>query len=82
MGSTTPPEPQSLVCKTEMTQLTLPSGQPADCMTHPLNVHLLLQSRQVAAELIADAKAALASYDPAKAAPLVGLAEYILGRQN
>ncbi len=51
-------------------------------MTHTLNVHLLLQSRQVAAELIADAKAVLASYDPAKAAPLVGLAEYILGRQN
>lgn len=40
------------------------------------------QSRQVAADLIADAKAALANYEPAKAAPLVGLAEYILGRQN
>jgi geranylgeranyl diphosphate synthase type II len=40
------------------------------------------QSRQVAQDLIADAKAALSGYDPAKAAPLIGLAEYILGRQN
>ncbi len=40
------------------------------------------QSRQVAKDLIADAKAALQPFPPAKAAPLVGLAEYILGRQN
>ena len=45
-------------------------------------MRLLLQSRQVAQDLIADAKAALSGYDPAKAAPLIGLAEYILGRQN
>jgi DNA anti-recombination protein RmuC len=49
----------------------------ADCV-----LRLPLQSRQVAQDLIADAKAALSGYDPAKAAPLIGLAEYILGRQN
>ena len=37
---------------------------------------------QVAADLIADAKNALEKYDSAKAAPLIGLADYIFGRQN
>lgn len=41
-----------------------------------------MQSRQVAYDLIAEAKAALKPFDQAKAAPLVGLAEYILARQN
>jgi geranylgeranyl diphosphate synthase, type II len=42
----------------------------------------LEQSRQVAAQLIADAKDALSPYDPYKAAPLVGLADYIYARTN
>ena len=37
----------------------------------------LERSREIAEELIAEAKAQLVSYDPAKAAPLYALAEYI-----
>lgn len=40
------------------------------------------RSKEIAEELIADAKAQLASYDPAKAAPLYALAEYIKMRKN
>ena len=39
-------------------------------------------SRDVAAGLIADAKAALDGYDPARAAPLLALADYIGSRTN
>jgi len=42
----------------------------------------LERSKEIAEELIADAKAQLASYDPAKAAPLYALAEYIKMRKN
>ncbi len=40
------------------------------------------KSKEVAQGLIAEAKAQLVGYDPAKAAPLVGLAEYIISRTN
>ena len=40
------------------------------------------KSKQVAAGLISDAKACLADFEPAKAAPLVALADYIGNRQN
>eukprot|EP01024_Parvocaulis_polyphysoides_P029153 TRINITY_DN26302_c0_g3_i1.p2 TRINITY_DN26302_c0_g3~~TRINITY_DN26302_c0_g3_i1.p2 ORF type:complete len:350 (+),score=50.37 TRINITY_DN26302_c0_g3_i1:157-1206(+) len=40
------------------------------------------RSREVAEELIAEAKAQLSIYEPIKAAPLIGLAEYILNRTN
>lgn len=42
----------------------------------------LERSKEVAKELIADAKAQLAGYDPAKAAPLLSLADYIGSRTN
>jgi len=42
----------------------------------------LEESRRIADELIADAKALLDVYDPKLAAPLVGLAEYIKNRTN
>ena len=42
----------------------------------------LEESRQVAAELIDDAKRALDRYDPAAAAPLLALADYIGSRTN
>lgn len=37
---------------------------------------------QIADELITEAKAQLSAYDPAKAAPLYALAEYIRARKN
>lgn len=37
---------------------------------------------QIADELIEDAKAQLTQYEPARAAPLVALAEYIRNRKN
>eukprot|EP01025_Chloroclados_australasicus_P057135 TRINITY_DN7111_c0_g1_i1.p1 TRINITY_DN7111_c0_g1~~TRINITY_DN7111_c0_g1_i1.p1 ORF type:complete len:233 (-),score=39.62 TRINITY_DN7111_c0_g1_i1:305-955(-) len=40
------------------------------------------ESRKIATDLIEDAKAQLADYDPSKAAPLLGLADYILHRKN
>ena len=40
------------------------------------------RSKEVAQQLIADAKAQLSSYDPAKVAPLLGLATYIGARTN
>lgn len=42
----------------------------------------LERSREIANELIAEAKAQLTGYDLAKAAPLYALAEYILQRKN
>jgi len=42
----------------------------------------LEKSKQVAVDLISDAKACLADFEPAKAAPLVALADYIGNRQN
>eukprot|EP01025_Chloroclados_australasicus_P007521 TRINITY_DN12432_c0_g1_i2.p2 TRINITY_DN12432_c0_g1~~TRINITY_DN12432_c0_g1_i2.p2 ORF type:complete len:366 (-),score=49.50 TRINITY_DN12432_c0_g1_i2:552-1607(-) len=42
----------------------------------------LERSREVANELIAEAKAQLSVYEPTKAAPLVALADYILNRTN
>lgn len=49
--------------------------------TYPALVGLE-RSRQIADELIEEAKAQLASYDPARAAPLLALAEYIRSRKN
>jgi geranylgeranyl diphosphate synthase type II len=40
------------------------------------------ESRRIADDLIAQAKALLDVYDPVRAAPLYGLAEYIKNRQN
>lgn len=37
---------------------------------------------QIADELIEEAKSMLSTYDPAKAAPLYALAEYIRSRKN
>ncbi|KAL6783996.1 GGPS1 [Auxenochlorella protothecoides x Auxenochlorella symbiontica] len=42
----------------------------------------LARSREIADELIEDAKAQLTQYEPARAAPLVALAEYIRNRKN
>eukprot|EP00898_Chlorokybus_atmophyticus_P000938 jgi/Chlat1/1845/Chrsp14S00777 len=42
----------------------------------------LERSREIAHELISDAKAQLASYEPLKAAPLIALADYIASRQK
>eukprot|EP00245_Coleochaete_scutata_P010077 TRINITY_DN346_c0_g1_i1.p1 TRINITY_DN346_c0_g1~~TRINITY_DN346_c0_g1_i1.p1 ORF type:complete len:382 (+),score=75.19 TRINITY_DN346_c0_g1_i1:123-1268(+) len=42
----------------------------------------LEKSKEIALNLIADAKAQLATFDPQKAAPLVGLADFIAYRQN
>lgn len=42
----------------------------------------LERSREIANELIEGAKAQLVSYNPAKAAPLYALAEYIRARKN
>jgi geranylgeranyl diphosphate synthase, type II len=42
----------------------------------------LERSREIANELIEDAKAQLSEYEPAKAAPLLALAEYIRARKN
>lgn len=42
----------------------------------------LEESKRIADELIAEAKAELSGYDPLKAAPLVALADYIASRQN
>eukprot|EP00887_Chlorella_sp_A99_P002333 scaffold10.g2333.t1 len=42
----------------------------------------LERSKQIADELIEEAKHQLASYDPAKAGPLLALAEYIRSRKN
>ncbi|KAI7838529.1 hypothetical protein COHA_007672 [Chlorella ohadii] len=42
----------------------------------------LERSREIADELIEEAKSMLATYDPAKAAPLYALAEYIRSRKN
>ena len=42
----------------------------------------LLYRVQIADELIEEAKSMLATYDPAKAAPLYALAEYIRARKN
>ena len=42
----------------------------------------LERSREIANELIEEAKAQLAGYDKAKAAPLYALAEYIKSRKN
>lgn len=40
------------------------------------------ESRRIAKQLIDDAKAELAIYNPEKAAPLLALADYIGSRQN
>ncbi len=40
------------------------------------------KSREIAKQLIADAKLQLAGYDAAKVAPLIALAEYIGSRTN
>ena len=40
------------------------------------------RSKQIAAELIGEAKSALASFDAAAAAPLYALADYIHSRTN
>ena len=40
------------------------------------------RSKEIAIELIDDAKALLSGYDKAKAAPLLALADYIGSRQN
>ena len=42
----------------------------------------LEKSKEVAADLISDAKESLSDFDSAKAAPLVALADYIGNRQN
>ncbi|PRW39174.1 geranylgeranyl diphosphate synthase [Chlorella sorokiniana] len=42
----------------------------------------LERSREIADELIEEAKSMLSTYDPAKAAPLYALAEYIRSRKN
>lgn len=42
----------------------------------------LERSREIADELIEGAKSMLTTYDPAKAAPLYALAEYIRARKN
>jgi geranylgeranyl pyrophosphate synthase len=41
-----------------------------------------LPTAQIADELIEEAKSMLTTYDPAKAAPLYALAEYIRSRKN
>lgn len=40
------------------------------------------KSKEVAQGLIAEAKAQLTGYEPGRAAPLIGLAEYIISRTN
>ena len=53
----------------------------SDKTTYPALLGLE-RSKEVAKELIDDAKDALAMYDDVKAAPLIGLADYILSRTN
>jgi len=49
--------------------------------TYP-SIYGLDKSKAIAKELIADAKAELAEFDPARAAPLLGLADYVGARKN
>jgi len=49
--------------------------------TYP-SIYGLEKSRAIAKELIADAKAELAEFDPARAAPLLGLADYVGARKH
>ena len=71
----------------DITQTTEQLGKTAgkdlatDKTTYPALLGLE-RSQEVAKELIKDAKDALAMYDEAKAAPLIGLADYILSRSN
>ena len=71
----------------DITQTTEQLGKTAgkdlssDKTTYPALLGLE-RSKEVAKELIRDAKDALAMYDEAKAAPLTGLADYIISRTN
>ena len=50
-------------------------------MTYP-SLLGLEESQRIADELIKGAKDQLSVYDPKKAAPLIGLADYIKNRKN
>ena len=71
----------------DITQTTEELGKTAgkdltsDKTTYPALLGLE-RSKEVAKELVKDAKDALAMYDEVKAAPLIGLADYILSRTN
>lgn len=71
----------------DITQTTEQLGKTAgkdltsDKTTYPALLGLE-RSKEVAAELVKDAKDALAMYDEVKAAPLTGLADYILSRTH
>lgn len=71
----------------DITQTTEQLGKTAgkdltsDKTTYPALLGLE-RSKEVAEELIKDAKEALAMYDEVKAAPLIGLADYILSRTH
>lgn len=70
-----------ITATTEQLGKTAGKDLTSDKTTYPALLGLE-RSKEVAKELITDAKDALAMYDERKAAPLIGLADYILSRTN